>query len=123
MKSMAKRIAIGVGVLLLAIPAAGFFLWLTVGGGAWLGNVEVFDVSRSDVAVEVGVDSCNGSPRPAQEIEVVGDTVIVQIQAFSTPLSGGDACAEILPLFSVPDEVTILRDLTSGQEFEIPAPN
>lgn len=116
---MAKKAAMAFVVLLLAIPATGFFVWLTVGGGAWLGNVDVVDVNRSNTGeINVGVDSCNGSPRP-NHFEVVGETVMVQIEAFSTPLSGGDACLDGLRLSPI-GEATILRDLTSGEEFEIP---
>ena len=118
MGHMAKRIAVGVLVLLLAIPAAGFFLWLTLGGGAWLSDVEVLDATRLNTGeVDIGLDSCNGSAR-LKRIETIDDTVIVQVEAFSTPLSGSDACSEILVLGSLPG-VTTLRDLTSGQEFEI----
>jgi len=121
MISMVKRLFIAVGVLLLALPAAGFLLWQTVGGGAWLGDVEVFEVNRSNSGeVSVSVDSCNANPR-LKRIETIDGTLVIQVEAFSTPLRGRDGCADGIGLGSNV-QATRLRDLTSGQEFEIPAP-
>lgn len=121
MIDMAKRIAIGLGVLLLAIPVAGFVLWLTVGDGAWLSNVEVFEVNRSDTGeVFVFVNSCNANPRLSR-FENIDGVLVIQVEAFSTPLSGGNDCADGLRIGGSNLQETTLRDTTSGEEFEIPA--
>lgn len=121
---MAKNVAIVLLVLLLLPPAVGFFVWLTVGGGAWLGNVEVLEVSRSETGeVFLLVNSCNANPRPSQ-IETVDGGVILQVEAFSTPLFGGSDCADQIGLGLLPQATeSTLTDLTSGEEFEIPSLN
>ena len=117
---MAKKLAVGLVMLLLVPPAVGFFLWLTIGGGAWLGNVEVLEVNRAETGeVFVSVNSCNANPRLSR-IENIDGTLVIQAEAFSTPFTGGDTCADGIGLGANLRETT-LRDATSGEEFAIPS--
>lgn len=118
---MAKRVALAVAALLLAVPAAGFFLWLTLGGGAWLSDVEVLDVQPSPddpTTLSVGVSSCNSFPRVSR-YEVEGAVLRLQIEAFTTPLSGSNACADVIEVGLGFAKVTEVFDFSSGKTFQL----
>ena len=80
-----------VGGLLVFI--ACFLVWDRFGGGAWRGQVGVTDAMlHAPYSISFSVASCNGYPR-VQMVE--SDTEVrVKAVAYSTPLRGGEDCAD-----------------------------
>ena len=77
----------------LVVFVACFMVWYHLGGGAWRGQVGVIDANlRTPDELVFSVASCNGVPR-ATLLETEID-VQVKVVAYSTPLLGGEACAD-----------------------------
>ncbi len=95
-------LSVPLGCLIVAVFVAGVVIglavsvaaWSFLGGGAWRGEVTVMEaglLSPDRLALTVG--SCNGDP----EVSLLRETdvdVQVKVVAFSTPLLGGNQCAD-----------------------------
>ena len=94
---MSRRLAsLAVAAAVLVVTA--FLAWLLLGGGVWRSEVSVF---RAELGppdrLKLIVDSCHGDPEVSQLRETDRD-VQVEVVASSTPLRGGQACADIVEI-------------------------
>jgi len=105
-------------VVVSIVSVLGFAFWYTAGGAAWRGAVAVREARFIPPdSLEIEVYSCNGAPQ-LQVLRQSGDTVELEVVAFSTPLRGGDDCLDLLTI-QVDGPLTAIVDLHTGETIEL----
>ena len=100
------------------VAVLGFAFWFWEGGGAWRGSVDIVEARVSAPnTLEIQVSSCNGAPRLWVQRQT-GDTLELEVVAYSTPLRGGEDCLDLVTL-QVDEPVTTIVDLHSGETTEV----